>query len=1077
MSSRGVLQPTARQQLVLYDALNNPIDPERFLEKISRIGKGSFGEVYHVRDSRDGATYAAKIIDLSTLEDDYEDIQKEIRVLSSCESKYITRYYGSVLQDSKLWIIMEYCSGGSCQDLLKMLDDEPLEETHIATIIREVLYGIVYLHKQQKIHRDIKAANILLSATGEVKLCDFGVAGQITEDTIKRSTFVGTPYWMAPEVIRRDLYDFKADLWSLGITAIELADGVPPYSDLHPMRVLFAIPQKPPPTLQNEKSTSKPFRLFISKCLNKNPVHRPTASELLKHKFISQYGKRITILQEMIPRLQEYNLKNNADKENKEHRGKDADGILDSSGNKMNPGFDVNQGFDLSTVNTMKQVAKPPQPSNSVTTYNTDTVKQTTRNANNSNNVVVSTFAIPARPPTPPKAASPISKSQNPSTSGNRLTSKPKSRSRSPKTQESRSRTKSPLLETKTKSKQRARTISDCERSKPSPRKEKSRPRTASPGKSPTKSVKNTDGSPSKRSVKLAAEPIEEPFIVKKSGKTFTVTEGNMTPRQSRGRNESGNRLQSNEFVKNDPKLFKRIQAASGTSDSGEEFETVKEAAQKSSPSINALRDEDKRLQNMRSMSSASHRHPRPEAISRSQTSTVPGTPSTSKHTASSKSVQDNSTTASSKNNNAQRQKSTSPHAQASPSASPTQSRQTQPKPTPSSSSTSHRQQQPSLDAQHASNKAHGGVGAVKENAHNSNDDGAVVQARQNSASRTQTGVNGGIIAQVATRSGQDSAGRGVGASDAGASCCDKPYTSKVTRQQHGHAGDSSGRGSNGGRKAEQSKVYKFQDDVKCFEEVKAQHSIHATQSSKINSSNRQGNHTAMTDPDDPTANGQSIAQLAAAGLGKKTTSQQSAKSDHSIGSLSEQISKTKLSSRDSDQSVTRKESSETDMGSYADSFAKQLAMYAGEDGRPRPDRSSSRTEVKEKESTTSDKYGSYMGKGDVTEDNPSGVPAVESEYLRVLLVPLLTQLKDRNYRQSRQQTAIDELRLAFEVAESRMPGVTDRLIDKINQRMTEFSQPGASQATLADSYEEFPPEQQQIYNPYNPYQGNQFPR
>ncbi|KAL9612882.1 MAG: hypothetical protein Q9167_002566 [Letrouitia subvulpina] len=259
-------------------------------EMIAVMGGSTTSQAFRWVDKRTGQAVAIKVIDVENAEDEVEDIIQEISILSELHSPYVTQYHGSFLRGSDLWIIMEFCSGGSCADLLK---PGLIPEEYITIIIRELLMGLDYLHSDKKLHRDIKGAN------GQVKLADFGVSGQLSATMTKKNTFVGTPFWMAPEVIKQSGYDHKADIWSLGITALELAKGEPPYSDIHPMKVLFLIPKNAPPALEGD--FSRAFKEFVELCLKRDPRERPTAKDLLRHPFVRR-AKKTTYLTELIER-------------------------------------------------------------------------------------------------------------------------------------------------------------------------------------------------------------------------------------------------------------------------------------------------------------------------------------------------------------------------------------------------------------------------------------------------------------------------------------------------------------------------------------------------------------------------------------------------------------------------------------------------------------------------------------------------------------------------------------------------------------------------------------------------------
>ncbi|KAL3830608.1 hypothetical protein ACJIZ3_019410 [Penstemon smallii] len=275
-------------------------DPFTKYELLHELGKGSYGAVYKARDIRTSELVAIKVISLSEGEEGYEEIRGEIEMLQQCNHPNVVRYLGSYQGEEFLWIVMEYCGGGSVADLMN-ITDEALEECQIAFICREALKGLSYLHSIFKVHRDIKGGNILLTEQGEVKLGDFGVAAQLTRTMSKRNTFIGTPHWMAPEVIQESRYDGKVDVWALGVSAIEMAEGLPPRATVHPMRVLFMISIEPAPMLEDKEKWSLVFHDFVAKCLTKDTRLRPTAAEMLKHKFIEKCRSGAST---MLPRIE-----------------------------------------------------------------------------------------------------------------------------------------------------------------------------------------------------------------------------------------------------------------------------------------------------------------------------------------------------------------------------------------------------------------------------------------------------------------------------------------------------------------------------------------------------------------------------------------------------------------------------------------------------------------------------------------------------------------------------------------------------------------------------------------------------
>ena len=271
-------------------------DPNGVFELMEVVGRGTYGEVFKGRHIKTGQLAGVKVMNLT--EDEVEEIKQEINMLKKfSHHRNIAKYYGafikkmSIGKNDQLWLVMEFCGAGSVTDLLKTTKTTCLREEWIQYISREILRGLAHLHANKVIHRDIKGQNVLLTDNAEVKLVDFGVSAQLDKTVGRRNTFIGTPYWMAPEVIACEdnpdaTYDGRSDLWSLGISAIEMGEGKPPLCDLHPMRALFLIPRNPPPRLKNPRKWSRNFNDFLDKCLTKDYLQRYNTEQLLKHPFV-----------------------------------------------------------------------------------------------------------------------------------------------------------------------------------------------------------------------------------------------------------------------------------------------------------------------------------------------------------------------------------------------------------------------------------------------------------------------------------------------------------------------------------------------------------------------------------------------------------------------------------------------------------------------------------------------------------------------------------------------------------------------------------------------------------------------
>lgn len=261
----------------------SPGKPDRIFKMVYKVGQGQNGAVYKAIDTRDGSMVAIKIIQISPGAD-YSALKQEVNVLRQCQAEGIVGFKGVFADDGNFWIVMEFCSAGSVQDLLTT-SKRGLSEDLIGALLKMILPALLFLHQHKRMHRDLKCGNLLLTHSGECKLADFGIAANFDVES-KRSTVIGTPYWIAPEMIKFESYDEKADIWSLGITVLEMVSQVPPYFELAPMRALYKIAERPAPSLP-EGAWSDEFKSFVGMCLVKDPLARASCEQLLASPFLT----------------------------------------------------------------------------------------------------------------------------------------------------------------------------------------------------------------------------------------------------------------------------------------------------------------------------------------------------------------------------------------------------------------------------------------------------------------------------------------------------------------------------------------------------------------------------------------------------------------------------------------------------------------------------------------------------------------------------------------------------------------------------------------------------------------------
>jgi serine/threonine protein kinase len=268
-------------------SINKIDNPHHIYLNVEKCGEGAAGEVFSAYEKDTKRRVAIKKMTVN--KENLKLVITEISIMKTSHHGSIIEYFDSFIVDnSQLWVVMEFMDGGCLTDILDEYESVSLTEKQIALICKETLLGLEYMHSQNRIHRDIKSDNILLSSSGAVKIADFGYAAQLTSEKIKRNTIVGTPYWMAPELIRGQEYTNKVDIWSTGIMIMEMAEGNPPYMEHPPIRALFLITTKGIPSLKSPGSWSSDFKAYVEWILNLEPSSRPDATQLLRHSFLQR---------------------------------------------------------------------------------------------------------------------------------------------------------------------------------------------------------------------------------------------------------------------------------------------------------------------------------------------------------------------------------------------------------------------------------------------------------------------------------------------------------------------------------------------------------------------------------------------------------------------------------------------------------------------------------------------------------------------------------------------------------------------------------------------------------------------